>query len=67
RTITSGNILSRDTSLTCRTSCKLGCKLITAQERAATAPGPWVACLAPACSPGQGTPCPWLAELPGLA
>ncbi|GFH28323.1 hypothetical protein HaLaN_26797, partial [Haematococcus lacustris] len=29
--------------------------------------GPWVACLAPACSPGQGTPCPWLAELSDLA
>ncbi|GFH14854.1 hypothetical protein HaLaN_10980 [Haematococcus lacustris] len=39
---------------------------ITVPQRAAAAPpGPWEACLAPACSPGQGTPCPWLAELPG--
>ncbi|GFH28589.1 hypothetical protein HaLaN_27105 [Haematococcus lacustris] len=34
---------------------------------ATAATGPWVACLAPACSPGLGTPCPWLAELPPLA
>ncbi|GFH21080.1 hypothetical protein HaLaN_18315 [Haematococcus lacustris] len=52
------------------------CKLITAQERVAhttvpqqvaAAAGPWLACLAAACSPGQGAPCTWLAELPGLA
>ncbi|GFH12534.1 tiny macrocysts protein C [Haematococcus lacustris] len=34
---------------------------------AAAAAGPWVACLAAACSPGQGTPCPWLAASPALA
>ncbi|GFH14656.1 hypothetical protein HaLaN_10754 [Haematococcus lacustris] len=39
----------------------------TVPQQAAAAPGPWVACLAYACSLGQGTLCPWLVELPGLA
>ncbi|GFH18648.1 hypothetical protein HaLaN_15488 [Haematococcus lacustris] len=39
---------------------------ITVPQQAAAA-GPWVACLAAACTPGQGTPCPWPAELPALA
>ncbi|GFH19687.1 hypothetical protein HaLaN_16672 [Haematococcus lacustris] len=29
--------------------------------------GPWVVGLAAACTPGQGTPCPWLADLSALA
>ncbi|GFH07796.1 hypothetical protein HaLaN_02652 [Haematococcus lacustris] len=33
----------------------------------AAAAGPWVACVAAACSLGLGTPCPWLAALPALA
>ncbi|GFH05848.1 hypothetical protein HaLaN_00379, partial [Haematococcus lacustris] len=37
------------------------------QAAIAAAAGPWVACLAPACSPGQGTHGPWLAELSALA
>ncbi|GFH11598.1 hypothetical protein HaLaN_07123, partial [Haematococcus lacustris] len=39
----------------------------TTVPQQAAAAGPWVACLAAACTPSQGTPCPWLAELPGLA
>ncbi|GFH09704.1 hypothetical protein HaLaN_04895 [Haematococcus lacustris] len=39
----------------------------TVPQQAAAAAGPWEAYLAAACSPGQGTPCPWLAALPGLA
>ncbi|GFH12592.1 hypothetical protein HaLaN_08305 [Haematococcus lacustris] len=49
--------------------------LMTAQQRGAhttvpqqaAAAGPWMPCLAAACSPGQGTPCPWLAASPALA
>ncbi|GFH24822.1 hypothetical protein HaLaN_22684 [Haematococcus lacustris] len=48
---------------------------MTAQQRGAhttvpqqaAAAGSWVACLAAACTQGQGTPCPWLAALPALA
>ncbi|GFH29365.1 hypothetical protein HaLaN_28011 [Haematococcus lacustris] len=39
----------------------------TTVPQQAVAAGPWVACLATACSPGRGTPCPWLAELSALA
>ncbi|GFH21818.1 hypothetical protein HaLaN_19188 [Haematococcus lacustris] len=36
------------------------------QLATAAVAGPSRACLAPACSPGQGTPCPWLAASPAL-
>ncbi|GFH12843.1 hypothetical protein HaLaN_08605 [Haematococcus lacustris] len=39
----------------------------TTVPQQAAAPGPLVACLAAACTPGLGTPCPWLAASPALA
>ncbi|GFH29626.1 hypothetical protein HaLaN_28315 [Haematococcus lacustris] len=42
------------------------CGVAMAPDKRAAA-RPWVPGLVPACSPGQGTPCPWLAELPALA
>ncbi|GFH10391.1 hypothetical protein HaLaN_05697 [Haematococcus lacustris] len=39
----------------------------TTVPQQAAAAGPWVGGLAAPCSPGQGTPCPWLAELPAVA
>ncbi|GFH16641.1 hypothetical protein HaLaN_13099 [Haematococcus lacustris] len=39
----------------------------TTVPQQAAAAWPWVACLAAACTQGQGTPCPWLAASPGLA
>ncbi|GFH17411.1 hypothetical protein HaLaN_14044 [Haematococcus lacustris] len=39
----------------------------TTVPQEAAAAGPWVACLAAACSPGLGTPYPWLAASLALA
>ncbi|GFH07510.1 hypothetical protein HaLaN_02322 [Haematococcus lacustris] len=39
----------------------------TTVPQQAAAARPWVACLSAACSPGLGTPCPWLAASPALA
>ncbi|GFH22642.1 hypothetical protein HaLaN_20137 [Haematococcus lacustris] len=49
-----------------QSSLKVGAHT-TVPQQAAAAAEPGVACLAAACSPGQGTPCPWLAASLALA